>query len=414
MNMKTPLIALAALMLTGFTYIGYAGDSPQFRGPNRDGKFDEKGLLKAWPENGPPVAWVAKGMGKGYSSVAVAQGKIYLTGMFEDQNACLLELNADGSVARKIPYGKETLCKEAPGPRSTPTLDGDRLYLMSSLGVLYCIDLAQGQKKWEVNIFERFGAENAMWHLAESVLIDGDRVLCTPGGKNGLVAALDKMTGETLWATKGLEDRASYCSPIIVTHQGRRILLDETAKYIFGVDPEAGGLLWSFQQKVPWDIHANTPVFMDGLVYYTAGDGRGGGALAISQDGASVTSKWTANALDSLHYGVVLVDGYLYGCGSKGGGPLVCIEMATGKVMWAAKEIAEGATVCADGMLYIYEGPKKGVFDLVKAAPTGFERTGRFNVTEGDGNHWTHPVVANGRLYIRRGDALMAYDVAGK
>ncbi len=411
-KMKISTVVVSVLLLF-LSCMSYAGDSPQFRGPNRDGKFDEQGLLKAWPEGGPSVAWVAKGLGKGYSSVSVVRGKIYTTGMLEEEMGHLFILNTDGTIEKKIAYGKETTEKQAPGSRSTPTLDGDRLYLMSALGVLYCIDLAKGEKKWEVNVLERFNGSNIMWNLAESVLVDGNRVICTPGGKDAVVVALDKMSGETVWTTKGLDDKASYCSPVIAMHNGRRILLDETGKYILGVDADDGTLLWTFAQKVPWDIHAVTPLYKDGLVYYTAGDGLGGGALEIAPDGKSVTSKWTNRDLDSLHHGVVLVDGYLYGTSSKRG-KLVCLEMAAGKTMWTAKEIKEGVVVYADGMLYVYEGPKSGIVSLVKAVPAGFERTGQFTLTEGTDNHWAHPVIANGRMYIRHGDALSAYDVAAK
>lgn len=394
--------------------VAYAGDSPQFRGPNRDGKFDEQGLLKAWPENGPPVAWVAKGLGKGYASVSVVNGKIYVPGMLEEDTGYVFVLNAaDGAIERKIAYGKETLTKEAPGPRSTPTLDGDRLYLMSGLGVLYCIDLAKGEKQWEVNVFERFNAENATWNLAESVLVDGNRVICTPGGKDASMAALDKMTGATIWTTQSLGDKAAYCSPTIITHKGRRILLTVTEKFVAGADAETGALLWTFGHKTAWNIHAVTPLYQDGLIYYVGGSGAGGGALELSQDGSAVTSKWTDTNLDCIHHGVVLVDGYLYGTGEKHN-YLMCLEMATGKLMGSSKEIGQAAVVCADGMLYTYEGPKTGIVSLVKPAPNGFERTGTFTVAEGTDKHWAHPTIANGRLYIRHGDTLIAYNVTAK
>lgn len=412
-TMKTPVMTTTLFLVLLACLTAGAGDSPQFRGPNRDGVFGEQGLLKAWPEGGPSVAWIAKDLGKGYSTVSVVQGKIYTTGMLEDEMGYLFILGANGTVEKKIPYGKETQEKQAPGSRSTPTIDGNCAYLMSALGVLYCIDLAKGEKRWEVNVLERFGATNNMWNLAESVLVDGDRVICTPGGKDAVAAALNKMTGETVWATKGLDDRASYCSPVIVKHNDRRILLDETSTYILGADAGTGELLWTFEQKVPWDIHAVTPVYSDGLVYYTAGDAIGGGALQIAPDGKSVTSKWKSTDLDSLHHGVVLVDGYLYGTSSKRG-RLVCVEMATGKTMWSTREIRECVVVAADGMLYTYEGPKSGIVSLVKAVPSGFERTGQFTVTEGATQHWPHPTIANGRLYIRHGDTLIAYDIAAK
>ncbi len=413
MRKRTVLLGAAfALLLPA---IGHAVDSPQFRGADRTGVFQEAGLLKSWPEAGPALAWTAKGLGKGYSSVSVVGGKVYTTGRCEDETGVILIFNeGTGALEQTLPYGRESVEEQAPGSRATPTIVDGRLYLMSGLGVVYCFDLAKGGKIWEVNVLERFGAKNIMWQLAESVLVDGDKVICTPGGTEALVAALNKNTGETVWATKGLEDRASYCTPIIANHNGHRILLTGTGRHIIGVDSDSGKLLWSFAHKVPWDIHAVTPVYSNGLVYYTGGDGVGGGALEMSKDGGSVESKWLDTTLDCLHHGVVLVDGYLYGTGYKSGGKLVCLEMATGKVMWTSKEVREGMVVAADGMLYVYEGPKSGMVNLVKASPSGFERTGRFAVTEGADQHWAHPTISNGRLYIRHGDALLAYNIAAK
>ena len=411
--MKTsPMIAVIVLLaiLAG---AAYAGDSPQFRGPNRDGKFEEQGLLKAWPEGGPSVAFVTKGLGKGYASASIAKGKIYVPGMLDDQAGYVFVLNLDGAIERKISYGQETPEHEAPGPRSTPTVDGDRLYILSGLGVVCCLDLVKGEKMWEVNVLERFSGENSKWNLAESLLVDGDRVICTPGGKDAVLAALNKMSGETIWTTKGVVDQASYCSPTIISHNGRRILLTETGKRVVGVDAETGVLLWTHDHLTLYDIHGVTPVYGAGLVYFTGGYAAGGGALELSPDGASVKVKWQDVNLDCQHHGVVLVDGYLYGTSHKTS-ELMCLEMATGKLMWRTKEVSQGVVVYADGMLYVYEGPKKGIVSLVKAVPTGFERTGQLTITEGADKHWAHPAIANGRLYVRHGDALIAYNLTGK
>ncbi len=406
--MRTITILLLVLFTAGWAT---AGDSPQFRGPARDGKFDEKGLLRSWPEGGPQQAWVVKGIGAGYASPSIAGDRIYVTGM-ENEVGAVSVLALDGAIERKISYGPETREKQAPGSRSTPTLDGNRLYLLTGLGTVCCLDLTTGKPLWSVDIVARFGASLPMWHYAESLLIDGNRVICTPGGPDAGMAALDKMTGETVWTTKGFGDKASYCSAAIISHKGRRILTNATGGFFVGADPETGAVLWTFAQKAPWNIHAVTPLYADGLLYYVAGDGVGGGALALSADGASVTPKWADTSLDCLHHGVVLVDGYLYGCGYKDKGRLTCLEMATGKVAWQAAEIGEGVVVYADGMLYVYEGPKSGTVSLVKASPAGFERTGSFVLKEGEGQHWAHPSIANGRLYLRHGDTLSAYKIA--
>lgn len=410
--MRTVSAAVALITVMALAPAAFAADSPQFRGPNRDGKYLDTGLMKAWPDGGPPVAWVAEGLGSGYSSASVAGDKIYVTGVADDMIGRLFVLNTAGAIEKTIPYGKETEIPQAPCPRSTPTIDGGRVYLLSGLGVVYCIDPAAGKVLWEANILERFGGKNSQWNLAESLLIDGDKVICTPGG-DALVAALNKDTGETAWTASGLKDVVSYCSPAIVTHNGRHILLTETSKYVVGVDPDAAQLLWSYPHETKYDIHAVTPVYNGGLVYFTGGYGSGGGALALSEDGTSVTLKYADKNLDCQHHGVVLVDGYIYGCGHNNPG-LMCIEMKTGKLMWHNKDIKTAAVVYADGMLYAYDGPKAGIVSLVKASPDGFDRTGMFKIEKGTDNHWAHPTIANGRLYVRHGDALVACDVAQK
>lgn len=408
MTQRLAILGLTVIFVTGSAV---AGDSPQFRGPNRDGIFSEQGLMKTWPEGGPAVAWVAKGLGGGYSSVSVVDGKVYAAGMGAEETGMVTVLNAaDGKVEKVIRYGKETTNDQAPGPRSTPSIDGKRLYLMSGLGVVYCVDLVKNNVAWSVDVLKKFGAENNTWTLAESLLVDGDRVICTPGGVEGGVVALNKVNGETVWATKGINDKASYCSPAIVTHNGHRILLTETETLVVGVNPDNGALLWTHPHKTEYNIHAVTPIYSNGLVYYSGGYGSGGGVLELSPDGTAVTLKWEDKKLDCQHHGVVLVDGYLYGTGHKNN-QLVCLEMATGKLMWQSKEVRQGATAYSDGMFYVYEGPKAGAMDLVKVSPAGMELAGRFSVTEGEGNHWAHPVIANGVLYIRHGDALIAYKI---
>lgn len=404
-------VLISASVALVMAYTAWAGESPQFRGPRRDGCFDEQGLLKAWPENGPPLLWMTKGLGHGYASPSVVGGKIYVPGMIDEKTAGIFILNLDGVIERTIPVGIETEDGQAPGPRSTPTVVGDRLYMLSGLGEAYCLDIASGEKRWSVNILERFAGENIMYTLAESLLVDGDRVICTPGGPDAGLAALNKDTGETLWTTKGLSDPASYCTPIIYEHKGRRLLLTETANLMVGADADTGQLLWTVEHKTLDGIHAVTPVYMDGIVYYTGGYKASAGALRLSDDGASVEQAWTDTTLDCQHHGVVLVDGYLFGTSHQLGNELVCLEMKTGQVMWTSKEVRQGVTEYADGRLYIYEGPARGIVHLVEPRPDGFHSAGHFTVTEGTGKHWAHPAISNGVLYIRRGDTLLAYDI---
>ena len=403
------LVCVVAIVLV-MAGIAGAADSPQFRGPHRDGKFPEKGLLKQWPDSGPPVAWVATGIGRGYASVSVVGDTIYVPGMLEGNKGYLLVLDLEGNIKGKFPYGNETLDKQAPGPRSTPTIDNDRLYLISGLGVVTCFQLPGCQILWQMDILKRFDGKKITSALAESLLVDGDHLICTPGGPDASVVALNKITGDTVWRSQGLSEPSAYCSPDVFEVGGRRVIVTMTAKSVVGLDASLGTVLWTHPHETEYDIHAVTPVFADGMLYYTGGYGSGGGMLELSPDGSGITPTWRDENLDCQHHGVVLLDGYLYGTGHKNSA-LMCLELKTGKLMWNTREVRQGAVVYADGMLYVYEGPKKGVVSLVKASPGGFERTGAFKVVEGTDNHWAHPTIAGGRLYVRHGNALMAYEI---
>ena len=402
------------VLLVFVAMVAQAADSPQFRGANRDGKYGDTGLLKAWPEGGPPVAWVATGIGEGFSSASVVGDSVYITGMKEGQQGYLSVLNGTGKIQKQVVFGKESKNAQAPGPRATPTIDGNRLYLFSGVGVVCCFELPDLKPLWKVDTRDVFGGKKTMWEIAESILIDGDKAICTPGGPDASIVALNKMTGDTIWTSKGLSDKASYCSADIFTHNGRRLLITETAKLVVALEPDTGKVIWTHPHKTNYDIHAVTPVYKDGTLYYTGGYKSGGGLLKLSEDGSSVTQVWEDETLDCQHHGLVLKEGYIYGAGQSRHKGLLCMEMATGKIMWKTREVTQSAVVYADGMLYTYEGAKSGIVSLVKATPDGFERTGSFTVTEGEKQHWAHPTIANGKLYIRHGDALIAYDVSAK
>jgi outer membrane protein assembly factor BamB len=410
-KMKTTAWAVIALCLG--TFAAWGADSPQFRGPNRDGIFPEKGLLKSWPEGGPTQAWKTDGIGQGYSSVSVVGDTIYATGMLEDNQGYLFALDTQGAIKWKAPYGPETLDKMATGARSTPTVDGDRVYVESGLGALICMAAADGKVLWQVDAAKQFGGQAITWAYAESPLVDGDLVVCTPGGPDASVVALNKMDGKTVWTTKGFSEAHAYCSPNVFDFGGHRVIVTMTAKSVVGIDEKTGAVLWTHKHETEYDIHAVTPVLQGNMLYYTGGYGSGGGMLEVSADGSSVTPKWTDKNLDCQHHGVVLVDGYIYGTGQNNS-KLMCLELATGKLMWSSEEVSQAVVVYADGMLYTYEGPKKGVVSLVTASPKSYERTGSFVVEKGKDKHWAHPTIANGRLYIRYGGALHAYDIKAK
>ncbi|MBX7256983.1 MAG: PQQ-like beta-propeller repeat protein [Candidatus Hydrogenedentes bacterium] len=400
------------ILLVG-SVVAMGADSPQFRGPDRDGKFADTGLLKAWPEGGPALLWKSDGIGAGYASASVVGDTIYVPGMLDDNQGYVFALDLSGKLKWKSPYGTETLDKQAAGSRTTPTIDGDRLYVISGLGVLTCMSTADGKPIWQVDTKTKFGGQDVSWSIAESVLVDGDLVFCTPGGQDASVVALNKMTGDTVWTTKGFSEPHAYCAPDVFQFDGRRVLVTMTAKSVIGVDTKDGKVLWTHKHETDYDIHAVTPVLQGNMLYYTAGYGSGGGMLEVSKDGASVTPKWSDKNLDCQHHGVVLLDGYIYGAGHNNG-KLFCIELATGTVKWSADEISQAVVEYADGMLYTYEGPKKGIMSLVKASPEKFEKTGTFVVAKGRDKHWAHPTIAGGRLYVRYDGSLYAYDIKAK
>jgi outer membrane protein assembly factor BamB len=237
-------VLLSSVLIGLSLHTAHAGDARQFRGPERDGKFDEQGLLKVWPEGGPRLLWETDTIGMGYASPAVVSDTIYITGMIEVNNGYLFALNLDGTEKWRLKYGPETEDSQAPGARSTLTVEGTSGFLTSGLGVLYKIDLAAPAVLWKVDTLARFNGKQIQWAIAESPLVDDKYVYCMPGGEDSAVAALDKHTGETVWTSKGLTDASSYCSPNIIIHNGRRILVTMTAKGLAGLDANTGEVLW--------------------------------------------------------------------------------------------------------------------------------------------------------------------------
>lgn len=387
-----------------------AADAPQYRGPSRDGIFKDTGLLQAWPEGGPALAWTAAGIGKGYSSPAVVGDTVYITGMLDDGQGYLFALDLAGKEKWRAAYGKETQDKQATGSRGTPTVDGDRVYIMSGVGALHCVSAADGAKIWEVDVFGQFQGQATMWAIAESPLIDGNNVIVTPGGPDATLVALDKSNGKTVWTCNANSQAPSYCSAIIYEVGGRKLLTTMTAKAVIGVDPKDGALLWSHPKMTKYDIHAVTPAIEGNILYYTAGYGSGGGALELSADGSKAKEIWTDLNLDCQHHGIILLNGHIYGTGHNNS-KLMCLDLKTGKPAWETDEVSQGSIAYADGMLYVYEGPRKGIVSLVKARPEKYERTGSFTIPENRDKHWAHPVIAAGHLFIRHAGNLYAYKV---
>jgi len=386
--------------------VGRGDDWAQWRGPNRDGRSAETGLLATWPEGGPKRLWTADGLGDGFGSLAVADGMIYTTGIV-DGVGTVSAVGIDGRRAWRKPYGPEWT-RSHPGTRTTPTVDGGRVYVMSALGKLVCFDAKTGRQEWAV---DTVGNERVIpkWGIAESVLVVGKRVICTPGTSRGSLIALDKVRGRPVWSCRQLTEKSAYCSPILVTRGGKQVLITMVANGIVCLDADRGQLIWRHPHQTRHDVHANSPVYHDGQVYATSGYGTGGVLLAWS-GGSGVRQVWRDPTMDTHHGGVVLADGKIYGTRSRSG--LVCLDVATGKVVYEAPRVAKGSVIWAEGLLYVYS--ERGTVGLVRPTRSAFKLVGRLPVRHGGGPHWAHPAIANGRLYVRHGDVLAAYDIRAR
>jgi len=392
----------------------YAADWPQFRGLNRNGHSPETGLLKSWPQEGPKRLWAVNDIGPGNSSAAIANNKLYITGMFDKQEY-LMAFDLTGKMLWKQKYGEPWL-RSYPDPRCTPTVDGDRVYVISGVGQLVCFDANSGAQKWSVHVVERFKGEYDRWGISECLLVDEKNVFCTPGGPDATVVALNKLNGNTVWASKGLSDKSSYCNPIFIERSGKKLISTMVEKSFVGIDSKTGKLLWKENLKDFWpkngSINPTSPVYHDGCIFITEGYNSGSAMFELSADGTQVTRKWVDEVLDIHHGGAVYLNGYIYGANwrNNSNGDWVCLDWKTGKVMYEETWHCKGSIITADGMLYIYD-EKDGNVGLVRPDPNKFDLVSSFAITQGCGPFWAHISIANGVMYIRHGESLQAFKI---
>jgi len=386
---------------------------PRFHGPDGNNVSTETGLLKQWPADGPALAWAVRNIGDGYASVTIEDGLIYTAGNVGGHTT-ITALDLDGEERWQARNGK-AWTGSYEGTRGTPTIDGGRVYHESPLGELVCLDAETGDEIWRINILDRFRGKNLRWALAESLLIDGNHVICCPGGPNTAVVALDKETGETVWQSESAEgDLPGYNSPVLAEHEGLRIILTMTDKALIGVDADTGRLLFRYPHPTKYDINATDPIYHDGHVLITSGYGTTGSEMLridVAGDQVTVEKVWGSRDLDNHHGGVILLDGYLYGAAhSFHDSGWICLDWNTGEMMYAEKGVGKGSATCAEGMLYVLN--EEGTVGLVKATPEGHDVISQFQLPDdSDAKTWAHPVVCGGRLYLRRGEYLYAYDV---
>lgn len=400
---------ISGLVLILLCFGANAQIESQWRGINRDGIYTETGLIKQWPAEGPKILWHFDELGKGFTSAVISNGKIISSGML-DSTGFVFCLDMKGNLLWKTAYGIEWIVSW-PGCRSTPTVFENKIYVSSSFGLAVCLDETDGKILWKADMGVLFNAKPPKWGIVESPLIVDDKVIFTTGGKEQNIVALNRMDGKPIWISPGVGDLTAYCSPLLINHNGKRIICTLTANTVLGIETETGKVLWTYPKTNKWSVHANTPIYHEGQIYVVSGYGSGGIMLKLADDGNSVSAVWTNTTLDNQMGGVVLLNGYLYGSGQDTK-TWQCLDWKTGVVKYQTDALGKGVTIANDGLLYCYSD--KGDLALVKPTENAFEIISKFKITLGSDYHWAHPVIKDKILYLRHGKVMIAYSLAAE
>ncbi|MDA7633612.1 PQQ-like beta-propeller repeat protein, partial [bacterium] len=407
---QSRLMGLGLLAAITIPSLSNADSWPQWRGPNRDGKSTETDLLEKWPEQGPTIVWKATKLGDGYATPSVDQGKIFGTGYRGDNEFAWALNESDGSLLwetrtadaeKDVGYGH--------GPRSTPTVSGPQVFTLGAGGHLTCLETSTGTILWQRNLKEDFeGKMMSGWGYSESVLVDGDRVLCSPGGKNGTVVCLNRNTGKQVWRTTQLKDRAAYTSITKEIVHGTIQYITLTGETVAGIAPSNGRLLWQAERRGKTAV-VPTPIYHDGKLFVTSGYNVGSNLFEVTKKNDRFTAKqsYANRNIKNHHGGAILVGDHVY---ASSGPILVCLELSTGEIAWDQRSVGKGSLTYADGHLYLRS--EKGPIALIEANPNAYVEKGRFNQPERSGRQsWAHPVIANGHLFLRDQGTLFTYDL---
>ena len=415
--LKNLVIALLGVTATVGMYLSCKSEKPlkiyEWQGPNRTGIYNETNLLDEWPENGPEMLWMAKGLGKGYAAPVISDDKIFINGE-QDSLSYLFAFDFNGNLLWKSQNGKEFMGEgfsaTYPGARSTPTVVNDLVYTSSGHGRIACFDTSSGKEKWARDLYKEYSAEVPFFGYSESLLVDESKVYSFVGGEATNMAAFDRFTGEMVWSSEALIDTFSYCSPIFVELPERKIIVTHSRHFLFAVDSETGEALGSVPLiGYEWDgEHCNSPLFADGFIYFIGNDEKGQGALKIeiAENGEKLNLLWFNNKINNNFNGYVKVGDGLFT--TVKGNWLKKLDTETGLVMDSIKT-ATGSVIFANNKFYSYG--MNGDMSLIQTNNNELNVVSTFKVKEGDGHHFARPVIANGVLYIRQGNALMAYKI---
>ncbi len=401
-------LAAAAFVMASIAAVplGALEDWPQWRGARRDGVSQEKGLLRAWPKGGPPAAWKASGAGAGYSSLAAAGGRLYTLGARGGTEYVMAFDAATGKKVWETAHGRQFGNDRGDGPRSTPTVEGDRVYAFGASGDLAAMEAGTGKVIWKVNAVEKFGGANIQWGLSESPLVLGDRILVSPGGNGASIVALRKTDGSLIW--KSQADEPGYSSAVLHEAGGIREAIYFTGERALGINVETGKVLWSYNQVANRTANIATPLVRGNRVFLSSGYGTGAALLELtpSKGGVDARQVYFTREMRNHHASSVIVGEHLYGFSDA---ILTAMKFDTGEVAWRDRSVGKGSVVFADERLYLYS--EGGVVGLAEATPEGYREHGRFQIQAGNLPTWSHPVVSNGKLFIRDQDTLYAFDV---
>lgn len=417
-----------ALFLISFFAVGtlYASDVTQWRGNDRTGVYPETGLLKNWPEGGPKALWRVDGIGAGYGSAILVKGKIYVTGNGtgeKKKREFVTALTADGKKLWSTEYG-DAWNGSYPEARTTPTYVNGDLFVVSGGGDVACIHAETGELKWSRPVRTEYKGTTGNWGTAESPLVDNGKVFYTVGGDKTTLVALDIKNGKTVWKSESLKERVGYVSPVLITHNGKKQIVGGTAKFVFGADPETGTILWRvnyYDIKAPGgktgEIGCNTPLYKDGKIFISSGYDHCAVVFELAPDGLSVKTLWVSAVLDTHHHGDVILGDAVYGSTwiNNNKGKWAALNFKDGSTLYEEEwpKSSKGVIIAADSMLYCYD-EQRGNIALVRPNPKKFDIVSQFTLKGGSGRHWCHPIIADGKLFIRRGEMIACFDLKGK
>jgi outer membrane protein assembly factor BamB len=396
-----------------------SGQEYGWRGPGRTGVYNEKGLMKIWPDSGPSLLWEVTGIGKGYSSATVTDGDVYITGTINGKDV-LSALTQDGKKKWEVEYGGITETVNSPEARCTPTYSNGKILVISGKGDLVCVT-NEGKIAWQVNYYQKYSAAVQRFGISESPLVVDKKVIATPGGNKASMVAFNIENGKVVWETPPLNEGTQYTNPLLIEDKGMKVIVTHTLTYIIGVDAKDGKLLWKFNfgsvnnDQRGGKNYIQTPIYRDGFLFAANGYRQTAAKIKINFDGSEPSLVWKNPEINPHVGGMVLIGNYIYSSthDTNSKGRWICVDWTTGKTMWITEWNNKGSVISAEGLLYLFE-EKNGNLALVKPDSGKLNIISSFTVTKGDGPYWSHPVIDKGRLFVRHGDYMAVYSLKAK